>query len=159
MTWERIGFSGHQALSEWTRAAVSAELTKELTQRGPVVGLSSLAAGSDQIFARSILEAGGRLRAVIPCSGYIETFESSQDREEFCRLLGQAADVVQLEFDEPSEEAFFAAGKRVVEDSDLLIAVWDGKPAAGLGGTGDVVEFARNLGKAVVVIWPEGASR
>jgi hypothetical protein len=47
----------------------------------------------------------------------------------------------------------------VVEASELLVAVWDGEPARGLGGTADVVAYAREGAIPVEVIWPEGATR
>ena len=34
-----------------------------------------------------------------------------------------------LDYPSPSEEAFFAAGKQIVEAADELIAIWDGEPA------------------------------
>lgn len=40
-----------------------------------------------------------------------------------------------------------------------LIAVWDGQPAAGFGGTADVVAYARNHDIVVTVVWPDGAER
>jgi hypothetical protein len=40
-----------------------------------------------------------------------------------------------------------------------MMAVWDGHPADGRGGTGDVVERARALGLPVTVVWPAGAAR
>ncbi|MFH9861330.1 hypothetical protein [Streptomyces sp. NPDC017202] len=40
-----------------------------------------------------------------------------------------------------------------------LLAVWDGKPARGYGGTADVVAYAERTGVAVRVLWPDGASR
>lgn len=43
--------------------------------------------------------------------------------------------------------------------ADALIAVWDGEPARGYGGTADVVDLARTRGLDVTVIWPDGASR
>lgn len=43
--------------------------------------------------------------------------------------------------------------------ADRLLAVWDGKPARGFGGTADVVAYARRVGVPVDVIWPEGAVR
>ena len=46
----------------------------------------------------------------------------------------------------------------MVDHSELLIAVWDGKPAAGLGGTGDVVSYARQSGKHVYQIDPVSRS-
>jgi hypothetical protein len=52
------------------------------------------------------------------------------------------------------ESAFFAAGRYIVEQCDLLIAVWDGQPSKGLGGTGDVVAYARGVNRQVVVLDP-----
>ena len=43
----------------------------------------------------------------------------------------------------------------VADRCDLLIAVWDGQPAQGLGGTGDVVRYAREIGREVLVVWPD----
>ena len=51
------------------------------------------------------------------------------------------------------------ASVEMLKDADLLIAVWDGLPARGLGGTADVVAYARDHGIPVSVIWPEGARR
>jgi hypothetical protein len=47
----------------------------------------------------------------------------------------------------------------VVDPSDVLVAVWDGEPARRLGGTADVVAYARERGVPAIVIWPEGATR
>jgi len=51
------------------------------------------------------------------------------------------------------------ASRVMLERADMLLAVWDGKPARGYGGTADVVQLARDMRKPVVVVWPEGASR
>nr|WSY54289.1 hypothetical protein OG999_31935 [Streptomyces sp. NBC_00886] len=42
---------------------------------------------------------------------------------------------------------------------DELLAVWDGKPAWGYGGTADVVDYPERTGIPVRVLWPEGAIR
>jgi hypothetical protein len=86
------------------------------------------------------------LHAVIPCYGYEGTFASQDDLRHFLALRKSAAILETLNYPEPSEEAFLAAGHRVVELSDLLIAVWDGKVARGKGGTADIVGYARELG-------------
>ena len=52
-----------------------------------------------------------------------------------------------------------AAGKSIVDSCEMLIAIWDGKPARGLGGTGDVVRYARKTGKAVSIVWPDDIGR
>jgi len=40
-----------------------------------------------------------------------------------------------------------------------MFAVWDGKPADGLGGTADVVGYARERAIPVQVFWPAGLER
>jgi hypothetical protein len=114
---------------------------------------------SGQIFAHVLLASGGRLHAVIPCQGYIETFDDQATRQEFQRLLSAADEVTVLPFSEPCEEAFMAARRAVADGCELLLAVWDGQPAAGLGGTADVVAYATDRGRSVEIVWPEGSSR
>ncbi len=72
---------------------------------------------SGQIFAHVLLASGGRLHAVIPCQGYIETFDDQATRQEFQRLLSAADEVTVLPFSEPREEAFMAAGARSLTDA------------------------------------------
>ena len=43
----------------------------------------------------------------------------------------------------------------MVEHADVLIAVWDGRPARGMGGTADAVAYARQRG--VPVLWVHAA--
>ena len=74
-------------------------------------------------------------------------------------MLKAAHAVTRLDYAEPSEEAFLAAGTSVVDNCEALIAVWDGKPARGLGGTADIVRYARDSGKAVRIVWPDGIDR
>ena len=54
--------------------------------------------------------------------------------------------------------AFFEAGKRVVDESDWLVAVWDGQPARGLGEPLHP-SYAERRGKSVEVVWPTGLTR
>lgn len=110
------------------------------------------------MFALAAGELGGRLHVVIPCKGYEKTFDPLALKT-YRLLLGKAATVETLPFDEPSEQAFYAAGKAVVDACDWLCAVWDGESAKGLGGAADVVAYARTQGKDVEVIWLEGLSR
>jgi hypothetical protein len=154
-----VGFSGHQALSQETREAVRAELTQVLSNWRQFLGVSSLAAGSDQIFAEAALAAGGQLLVVIPSYGYERTFDNSDDLTRYRKLLEASRDRIQLTFPQPSEEAYWAAGKRIVDMVETLIAVWDGQPAGGLGGTADVVAYAKERNKEVLRIWPPSASR
>lgn len=156
-----IGITGHQNLGPATRRSVAAAVSAFLAAVPAldVVGVTSLAEGADQLFAFCVLAAGGDLHAVIPSTNYEAGFESAAARRTYTSLLGLAVSRETLPFERPSEEAYLAAGERVVERSDLLLAVWDGAKAVGKGGTGDVVAYARDQGVEVHVVWPRGAKR
>jgi hypothetical protein len=96
-----------------------------------------------------MLESQIPFAAIIPSLGYESTF-SDAEVIEYTRFLTLAASRVTLNFKSPSEEAFLAAGQFIAESADVLVAVWDGKMAKGLGGTGDVVAYARSQNKAVI---------
>src|SRR4029077_15421939 len=51
--------------------------------------------------------------------------------------------------------AYLECGILVVEEADLLVAVWDGKPARGVGGTADIVTIARNSIKPLILVDPD----
>jgi hypothetical protein len=157
----RIGCTGHQRLSSATRRDVAAAVAAILAAHtdDTLVGVSSLAEGADQLFALAVLAAGGELHLVIPSQGYERTFQSHHSRNTYTALLGLAKSAEILPFHVPSEEAFLAAGQQVADRCDLLLAVWDGQPAAGKGGTADVVAYARRCGIETRVIWPSGSSR
>ena len=156
----RIGVTGHQKIAHpenWTW--VESELKEVLSRfEPPLIGLSCLASGADQLFARAILEVGGQLHAILPFPGYEDVFEG-EARFEYLNLLDKATATVCLERTGRSdEEAYWLAGKALVEQSDVLIAVWDGMPAEGLGGTGDVVSFALRANIRVIQLNPEKRS-
>lgn len=156
-----VGCTGHQTMTVATEAAVADAVTAHLRRLddGTLEGVCSLAVGADQIFAKALLEAGGRLHVVVPSADYSSTFNTKEDRATYGRLLASSVSSEELPYPSPTEEAFMAAGRAVADRSDVLLAVWDGAPAAGLGGTADIVRYARDRGKAVEIIWPEGARR
>lgn len=153
-----VGISGHQSAPDCVWQLLDRRLPA-LLGTPPFRGVSSLAAGADQRFARSVTELGGDLLVVVPSMNYGESFEEPEQRAQYEGLLRLAASAEVMDYPEPSEDAFLAAGMRVVDLSDLLVAVWDGRPAQGKGGTADVVAYARQQGKQVEIIWPEGARR
>ena len=116
-------------------------------------GFTSLARGADQLYANILREKSIPFTAVIPCANYRKTFAVA-DRQHFEHLLSLAAETIVLAFPEPSETAFYEAGKRIVEESENIVAAWDGKPARGLGGTADIVEYALLKGRKVIQIDP-----
>jgi hypothetical protein len=122
--------------------------------------VSPLASGADQLAAALALEQGWELQAVLPLP-----------REDCARLEPEAADrlaslldrshcVLELPGDPASPlDAYVMAGRATVAHCDLLIAVWDGLPARGRGGTAETVELALTRGTPIVHIPPEGTAR
>ena len=153
---KRVGITGHQRLSspadwQWVEEAIENILAPTT---GELMGFTSLARGADQHFAELILRRGGALTVIVPFADYNLKFAEGADRDGYKRLLAQATAVEVLSSAGSNREAYFKAGKQVVNRSELLIAVWNGQPAAGLGGTADVVGYARQCGKPLVHINP-----
>lgn len=150
----RIGVTGHQRLENpaawpWVEQMVRTELD---AAPDPVVVITSLAVGADQLVARLGIERGATLHAVLPFADIERTF-AAEDLGVYRWLLAQAS-VEVLQTPGTDEDAFLAAGRRVTDLSDVLIAVWDAKPAKGKGGTADIVNYAIESGVPVININP-----
>jgi hypothetical protein len=154
-----VGITGHQSLTPSTCKLIAIAVKEYFQRQRLAVAVTSLAAGADQICAQAMLDLGGRIIVVLPARDYELTFKRQDDLQGFRRQLSSADRVIEMPFDNASEEAYWAAGQEVVNQSAQVVAIWDGQPAAGLGGTGAAVRYARSIGRAVHIIWPEGASR
>ena len=119
----------------------------------PLVVLSSLAEGGDQLAAEEALREGARLVAALPMAraeyardfadaAKLARFQSLCDAAEIIevpRRSGAAADATP---EGAARDARYAdAGVYVSDHCHLLLAIWDGKPAASLGGTAQVVRY------------------
>lgn len=151
----KAGITGHQHLvSPETVHWVAAMLENAIDKYHVQQGFTSLAIGADQIFAEILMGKNIPYVAIIPSQGYETTFQKSEHLLNYRRLLKSAAKIVTLNFEKPEERAFYEAGRQVVDYSDIILALWDGQPAKGLGGTGDVVEYARSKKKRIVHVNP-----
>lgn len=156
---KRIAVTGHRGLGPETVRLVDVAVRRYLgSVAGGVVGVSCLADGADTIFARAVLDQGGVLEVVIPAERYRDGLPEAH-REVYDELLNRASVVRRLEFEESTSASHMRASELIVEGADLVLAVWDGQPARGYGGTADVVAFVRERGVPVEVIWPDGTLR
>src|SRR5215207_9017458 len=110
-----LGCSGHQAIPATALGHVVSGIRAQIARHHPsdLVGVSSLAAGADQLFADAVLAAGARLYVVIPSDRYETTFGGAS-RRAYEALLASASHIETLPYAEPTEDAFLAAGHRVV---------------------------------------------
>ena len=117
------------------------------------VFVSALADGTDQIAAEAALELGFVLQAVLPFErdDYRKDFNGGAAAVRFDALIAKAEYVLELPGSRAHEpESYMMAGRATVAHCDVLIAVWDGLPARGRGGTAEVVELAIKRGTPVV---------
>lgn len=113
----------------------------------PRVALTPLAEGSDY-----------ELHAMLPFerTDYETTFTDNSANSSFRALLDQAAYVTELPGTlADTRAAYEACGRAAVEQSDILVDVWDGKAAAGRGGTPEIIGDA--ISKKRPVIWIDAA--
>jgi len=139
----KVGITGHQNIgSDETVKWVTNILTAYINSISIESGITSLAIGADQLFAHFLQHRNIPYTVIIPCDNYEQTFSDTASLQNYQALLDASFNDFHLPFHEPTEAAFYQAGKEIVDRSDMMIAIWDGQPAKGLGGTGDIVTYA-----------------
>jgi hypothetical protein len=176
----QIGVTGHRDLAEADTAALRAEAAGLFRRVGEVVVgvhkadqaaasplyapeaprlrcICGLAAGADAILAEAALDEGWALVATLPFSRaeFERDFEAASALATLRALLGRATVVSELDGDrQRGGEPYEQVGEQIAEQSDLLIAIWDGKAPHGPGGAGDVVRMALERAAPVAVLSP-----
>jgi hypothetical protein len=180
----RIGVTGHRPgpkLSPDQAAAVRATVDRILSDiaafarqaverdawafagKRPILStISPLAEGADRIVAEAGLAQDMAMSAILPFprADYRADF-AGDAAAAFDALLAKAATVFELDGkrDMPDKavtanRAYEAAGLLMLANADIVIAVWDQEPAAGLGGTALIIEHAVAEGVPVILIDP-----
>jgi hypothetical protein len=124
-----------------------------------LVAVSALADGADRLVAESVLaRPGGRLEVILPmpAADYVADFDPASSLPQFERLLAEASWVSVAPPARTRDDAYLAAGKAVVDRADITIAIWDGRPAAGPGGTGEIVSYVRHQRRPLIWLPPDG---
>lgn len=145
------------------------DIDELLAQRNVRVGFSALACGGDLLFAEALLETGGELHIVLPFErgafrrSSVDLYKNSGWGRRYQSALSKAASVTILNpHGNPDDSATFEFCNRVIlglarlkarsMGVDLLpIALWDGLPGDGGGGTDHFVEISSVLQKPVIV--------
>lgn len=158
-----IGITGHRDPRPKDRKILEARVRAvfmEIQNRypaTPLILLSPLAEGADQLAARTALDCGARLIVPLPMpqAEYERDFSSSEFLAEFRELL-QRAD---RHFELPSvgadavgkpgmnggarDLAYALGGAYIARNCQILIALWDGEDSGKEGGTAQVIRFKR----------------
>jgi hypothetical protein len=157
----RIGVTGHTRLTERSSRLVYDALVLALRPYSvsALRGVTCLAEGADQIFARAVLAANGTYEVVLPSRDYRLRCISSSNVRSFDRLLKHAVTVSYACPGTCGSAAYAAANAELLRRSSYLLAVWDGQRVGEAGGTAELVALAEQSGVPVDRVWPPGAQR
>jgi hypothetical protein len=171
----RIGITGHRPHqlgdgSEATHASGLRRLLEEVAALAAAVHrdnrdifdhappqprlVSALAEGADRIAASVALASGYELICPLPFprEEYARDFKDDDSRREFASYLSYARAVLELDGRRDAEDhAYEAASLVMLAHSDIVVALWDGQPSKGRGGTADTIRHAVESG--LPVIW------
>jgi hypothetical protein len=150
-----IGAIGHRHLLDYDRCRLDvhetlASLHEYLARcrNTPIkfTVISALAEGADRLIveeARKCLR-DVELHVVLPLSKdrYLEDFDTRASRKEFEELLESAAESHPIHHVANRDAAYERAARVIVDSSDIVLALWDGRPSS-RGGTGETVRYAR----------------
>ncbi len=155
-------------------AAITTAMRKAHADYSPVFSgeavlslVDSLAEGADRIAAQVFIERMGKgdnglsfaLDVVLPFAReeFETDFADESSRAEFRALIGKARAVLELPGRREAEAgAYEVAAYTVVDQSDVVVAIWDGGPSNGRGGTTDTMEAASRDGRPLVIIDANG---
>ena len=154
-----VGFTGHRKVPY---EAKSRQVIRDFLARqkeshpGILYGISSAASGGDQLFAESCLELDIPLRILLPRPA--EQFRADFDEASWQRTVRIVEKAISVELTgepESQSDQYYDCGIQTVAESQLLMALWDGLPARGAGGTQEMVSYARKTGHPIAWIHSE----
>jgi tetratricopeptide (TPR) repeat protein len=161
----KVAVTGHRVLpADPALQARVREVIERIRRPGTrLVLLSPLAEGADRLVAEVVLrDALGVVHVLLPLelTDYRNDFEAPESQAEFQALLDRAEAIVSPSALGPNGQrkrpgAYERCGQFLIEECAVVIALWDGQPARGPGGTAEVVAYARQLGRPLAWIGTE----
>lgn len=159
-----IGITGHRNLKEtcmgYYKEQVSNMLKKLKREYNDILVLSSIADGADRLVVYEAMKLNIPFKVILPMDKklYEIDFDSST-MQEFEYLIKCANEVVTIplqktnsiklisQYNQFRDMQYEAAGHYVANNSDVLIALWDGKYIGLTGGTGEIVKYYKQKDK------------
>ncbi len=146
-------FTGHRNLTEEQEIKVVQDLAwqvDKLIKKGYAHFISGMASGSDIIAAQIVgyfrrTNKGLILEAAVP---YEHRLHSKNEDFKYALRLCNKVTVIQKQYD---PGCFQKRNKYMVDKSEIVIAIWDGRTS---GGTYNTIKYAQSLGKEIMRINP-----
>lgn len=105
----------------------------------PVSLITGMARGVDQIAARVAVKEGVGVRCYFPFKHNMSDFEKS---------IIERAETTRFEYDKYVPQCYIDRDRRIVDDCDVLLVIWDGVKT---GGTYYTYRYALNRGKKMEI--------
>ena len=137
----RIAVTGHRPKRlKGQQKEVKKWLSEQLNKYECTEAISGMAQGADQIFAQAAIEKNIPL---ICCYPYRKNFFHQEEQ----KILNKAEDIKFISEAYTGNRVYWFRDKYMVDNCDLLLAVWDGIKA---GGTWLTINYAQKIGKPVI---------
>jgi uncharacterized phage-like protein YoqJ len=150
-----VAFTGHRPnklggynLPNPTYIKVCLEIDKHLRELKPEKVISGMALGVDQWAANIAIKLQIPLLAAVPFEGQEKKWPE-HSRIIYQKLLAKASEMVYVCSPGYSNSKMQERNKWMVDQCDILIAVWDGTA----GGTGNCVKYAQSVKKTDEIIF------
>lgn len=112
--------------------------------------ISGMALGVDTIFALVVLQLDIKLECAIPCFDHEKRWYNESIKL-YHHILNKAHIITQVTKSYFTPRCMQARNEYMVDECDVLIAVWDGVEQ---GGTWNCVRYAKTKGKRIIFINP-----
>lgn len=153
----RVGITGHRFITDLDTLIDSLEKVFQfLDGKFPFSRFevySGLAEGADRLAAKVFLGHHSSLIAVIPLpvEEYQKDFTVDTSLKSLELLLQKAEKIIFLSKVPYREQAYAALGEFLLQNSNILITLWDGQPSSSGGSTGNI--STRAIDQKCPVIW------
>lgn len=156
---EKLGFERGGAGETELKNRISGAILRLIQERDARHFISGMALGVDTYAAQSVLKMRElypdiTLECAVPCRGQEKRWKK-EDRDVYAEILSRADRVTVLQ-EHYTPFCMQLRDAYMVENADIVLAVWDGGAS---GGTAYTVKCAEKLGKPVVVIPPEAEKK
>jgi len=154
-----VGILGHRDIADEDKPRLKKLIKQVLEEKKiqypdtPIVVLTPLAEGADRLAAYSAMECGLSYIAILPMRlvEYKKDFKTQQSLQEFNDLLEKSeywyelpllnSKVQSLRSSKNRNDQYYNLGFHIARQSQMLIALWDGKINNKRGGTAHIVNL------------------
>lgn len=148
-----FGYNEEEALCKKLKELLSESIERQITENGVTHFISGMAMGVDIYAAEAVLKLREKypqikLECAIPCETQANKWSEGW-RNRYFDII-RRSDVAKMLQTHYTPDCMMKRNKYMVDNSDVVIAVWNGLKS----GTGNTVNYAVKSGKNVIIIDP-----